>query len=636
MRALKWVGGFVLALVVALALFVAFGLNALRGPISRVASQATGRELLIEGDLKPVWTWVHPRLRAEKVSFANPQWAQKDHMFKAQAVEIALSVAPLFAGRVVLPEVHLARPEVNLEMTPDGRKNWLLGRDQQARESRIHIRRLTLDQGLLAYDEPGRDISIAADLSTDEAGVLFVAKGVYKGLPLDATGRGGPVLAVRDDRTPYPLKADAKIGATRIKAEGSITNLAELSAIDMAIELRGESMAQLYDVVGIAFPKTPPYATSGRLIRSGKLVEYREFKGRVGESDLAGTLQVDTSAKRPFMRGNLGSRVLNLADLGVLVGTDEPRKSTGVLPDAPFDTARWDSVDTDVRLRAGTIKRPKQLPLEKLATRIVMREKVLTLDPLEFGIAGGRLVGPVRLDGSKDPIRADVKMKVQKLELAKLFPTVKESRMSVGDVGGLVELTGTGSSVARMLASAGGKIGLFVDSGQVSGFLMELAAIDLWGIARVKLRGDEPVEIRCAIADFGVKNGMMHANALVFDTSVVNIGGSGTVNLKNEQMDLKLMPEPKDRSIASLNSPLYVRGTFSSPKPSPDYRRITTRGVGALVMGIINPFLAVIPLINQGPGKDSNCAKLISEATSSARSAASGATAPRPPSRSAR
>jgi AsmA protein len=265
-----------------------------------------------------------------------------------------------------------------------------------------------------------------------------------------------------------------------------------------------------------------------------------------------------------------------------------------------------------------------------------MKDKVLTLDPLTFGIAGGTLGGTIRLDGNQDPIKASAAMGVRDLKLAQLFPTVKQAQDSQGDINGLVELSGSGDSVAQMLGSANGKIGAFIDGGQVSQFLMELVAIDIWGIARTKLKGDAPIPIRCAIADFGVKNGVAQANALVFDTQVVNVGGSGTVNLQNEQLDLKLTPKPKDKSVASLNSPLYLRGTFSQPKPGADVKRIAVKGVGAVIMGILNPALAVLPLLNEGRGKDSNCAALISEATSPDRSAASGATAKRPPSRSAR
>src|SRR5882762_8270271 len=99
MRALKWTGGILLALVVALALFIAFGLSTLKGPITRAVTDASGRELRIDGAFKPV-----------------------------------------FIGRVILPEVRLQRPIIDLEIDEEGRKNWLLERDQQKEGgSRISI-----------------------------------------------------------------------------------------------------------------------------------------------------------------------------------------------------------------------------------------------------------------------------------------------------------------------------------------------------------------------------------------------------------------------------------------------------------------------------------------------------------------
>ena len=87
--------GLILAIFVALALFVAFGLSTLKGPIERTVSKASGRELRIEGTFKPVWSWVHPRFRAEKVSYANPDWASEDYMFQADAVEVSIELLPL-------------------------------------------------------------------------------------------------------------------------------------------------------------------------------------------------------------------------------------------------------------------------------------------------------------------------------------------------------------------------------------------------------------------------------------------------------------------------------------------------------------------------------------------------------------
>ena len=136
MRILKWAGGLVLLLVVALVLSIAFGLNTLRGPITRAVTNATGRELRIEGDLKPLWSWPYLRFRAEKVSFANPDWASEDYLFRADALEASIAVLPLLRGRVVVPKMHLQRAEVYLERDAEGRKNWLLERRRDSSFSR--------------------------------------------------------------------------------------------------------------------------------------------------------------------------------------------------------------------------------------------------------------------------------------------------------------------------------------------------------------------------------------------------------------------------------------------------------------------------------------------------------------------
>src|SRR5262249_43819812 len=172
--------------------------------------------------------------------------------------------------------------------------------------------------------------------------------------------------------------------------------------------------------------------------------------------------------------GRRQSKGPNLADPGSLVGTGQERQHEGVLPDMSFDPARWKSVDADVKLQSGTIRRPKQLPIENLRARVLMKDSVLSLEPLDFGIAGGRLQGPVRMDGRGGTISGDTVLRVEKLQLAKLFPTIKEGQASLGALGGAVDLKGRGNSVKDLLGTSNGKIALYMDGGRISRTLMEL------------------------------------------------------------------------------------------------------------------------------------------------------------------
>ena len=647
-RLLKWTAGLFLAPVLLVVLFIAiFGWNWLRGPIERMTLNKTGRELAISGNLELKFGWPLPRIHAGAVTFANPAWAREKQMVAADAVEIAIDLPQLLLRNIVLPEVRLERPVVFLEQGSGGRKNWLLDLNQQDEQARIRIDRLTLDHGRLGYDDAGQKTSIRSELSTGlstlntqpaGAGLTFTAQGQYKGMPLKARGNGGPVLGLRDESTPYPLKADLTVGHTGVKVDGTITSLLKFSAMDMRLALRGESLAQLFPLLGIAFPETRAYVTNGHIVHSERTWRYEKFSGRIGDSDIAGTFQVDTGGKRPAMKADLVSKLLDFADLGPLIGarpgsvqaakqaapppsqtaapiTAQVRPAQArVLPDIPFKTDRWDSVDAEVTLKASTIRRAKELPLEDLVTHLSLRDSVLTLDPLNFGAAGGHLNAVISLDGRKDPIQARAQVRARKILIAKLFPTVELSKTSIGQVNGEFDLAGKGNSVGRMLASSNGKVGLVVAGGEISKMMMEKVGLHLWEILELKVTGDKLVKLRCGVADFDVKEGIMHTDALIFDTEVTTIVGTGSIDLGQEKLDLTLNQKTKNTSPVALRSPIYIRGSFAKPDVEVDKGRVAVRALGAIALGIVNPLLALIPLIDAGPGKDSDCGQLVRDA----------------------
>lgn len=632
-RLFKWTAGLFVASVLLLVLFIAiFGWNWLRAPIERMTLEKTGRVLAISGDIKVMFPGLRPRVHVGAVTFANPAWAREKQMVAADAVEIAIDLPQLFLRNIVFSEIRLNRPVVFLEQGSDGRKNWLLDLNQQDEGARIRIDRLTLDQGQLGYDDAAEKTGIRAQLSTasTDEGVVFSAQGQYKGLPLKARGNGGSVLAIRDESTPYPLKVDVTVGRTGIQANGTITSLLKFSAIDMRLALSGESLDLLYPLLGIAFPATRAYSTKGHLLRNKNTWRYEKFSGRIGDSDIAGTLSVDTGGKRPAVKADLVSNVLALDDLGPVIGSrpGSVAQAAGeaaapaatasargrVLPDMPFKTDRWDSVDAEVTLTAKTIRRAKELPLENLTTHLSLRDSVLTLDPLNFGVAGGHLSAVINLDGRKDPVQASARIRARKILLAKLFPTIESSKTSIGQLNGDFDLKGQGNSVGRMLATADGRVGLVVANGEISRLMMEKVGLHLWEILQLQVTGDQLIDLRCGVASFDVKQGTMNADALIFDTEVTTIIGTGSIDLAQEKLDLTLNQKTKNTSPLALRSPIYVRGSFANPDVQVDKARVAARGFGAIALGLVNPLLALLPLIDAGPGQDTDCGQLVRDA----------------------
>lgn len=595
--------------------------NWLRGPIAHAVGAKTGRTLRIGGDLDLAFGWRQLHIRADHVTFSNPPWATRKNMVDVGEVALDVAILPLFRREIVIDDASLDHAALAFEKSRDGRKNWLLDRSQRDDKAQIAVRHLAISDGNVAYDDPARGTRLNARVATSQgrldktAGMLtFSVQGRYGGQAFVAQGTGDSVLALRDTTIPYRLDVAGRAGPTRVRAAGRITNLLKLSAVDLQIALRGGSLAQLYPLLGVVFPETPPYATRGRLLHSTHQWRYEKFTGQVGKSDIAGTLSVDTGTVRPSLTAELTSRSLNFADLGPLVGTRHAQGAAAssarpppgrVLPATAFRTERWKRMDANVTLSAESIVRPAALPLSRLSTHLQLRDGYLTLDPLRFDVAGGTLAGSVRMDGRQAPIRATASLTARKLGLAQLFPTLDRGKTSLGEFNGVLDLKGQGNSVAAMLGNADGRMAILIDGGEISKLMMETVSLHLLEMLQLKIAGDEPVGIRCGIADFGVERGVMKPRALMLDTDITRIEGVGRIDLGQEALDLTVRPKTKKLSLVALRTPIHVQGSFLHPRVGLDKSGLALRGLSSVALGAVNPALALIPLIDTGSGAGS-------------------------------
>lgn len=618
----------VVVLMVLLVLLISLGGNLLKSPVESLVHQRTGRTLNIGGNLGLRLGWDKLYVKADQVAFSNPPWAKQPQMLTADRVAFSLTLLPLLHRQVTMDEVQLDNAAVALEQNAEGRKNWLLDTEQKDEKSRVDLGRLILNRSRIDYTKDDEQTSIHALVSTEPVqgkaapDITYRVSGRYKGVPINGQGGGGPALALRDERKPYPFKLSADIGRTSISAEGTITGMAEVSAVDLQLKARGDNMADLFPVLGVALPETPEYRTAGHLTHGRGRWSYDNFTFRIGNSRLAGDLQVNTIGPRPRLMGDLEIRELDFADLGPLIGTreggpkpkeDATRNPNRVLPDIPFRTERWNTLDADLRISAKEIRRIKNLPITNLSTHVVMKDADLTLDPLKFDMAGGTLSGSLHMNGSAKPMQSKAKLTLRKFVLAKLLPAANVPQANLGRVDGLVDLSGKGNSIADMLGTADGRFGLVINGGQVSRLTMETVGLHLLEILALRIGGDEPINIRCGVGDFGIKRGVMKSQALVFDTEVNNVQGAGSLDFAHERIDLTIVPHTKETRLASLRSPIFLRGTFAHPQIQLDTGTLTAKGLAALGLGAVNPLLALVPLVEQGPGMNSDCGKLINE-----------------------
>lgn len=649
-------GAVLLGLLAALLLVLAFfPWDALREPINRYVSDKTGRKFEISQRLDVDLGWHGATVKVDGIEFANPSWARDPYLLRAQSAELELKLWPLLAGRVVIPRLALVSPSFGLQMEEDGRRTWALGKDTSDEATVPTIGLLQIDGGALDFLVEHWGVDLHADFSVDasrgEMPLSYRIKGRYQRQPLTAEGRTGNVLQINAaGQPPFPLEISAAAGQTRLKARGTLAELASLDGVDARFELKGQNLGDLYRLLGIALPQTSPYALSGELKKRAKLWEVHGLKGKLGLSDIAGDMQFDRSQKPPYLAGSLRSRVMDMDDLGPLIGLPptersakavdgvappptitqtqrarrEPRRK--VLPDATLDFERLRAMNADVKYVADRIQNVRQLPLDKGSVQVKLKDGVLALDPLDLGVANGRAAGSIRIDATRNPAEIRAALDVRAMQLNRLIPKVETLRTSFGRLDGRINLSGRGNSVASWLGGASGDVAAITGRGRFSNLLLEFMGLDGGEIIKFLLRGDRNVVLRCAAVAFDVEKGTMHGRSLVFDTEDTVFNVTGRASLANETLDFVVRPEPKDRSILSLRSPLVIGGSFASPTAAVEAGPLATRGIAALALGAINPLLALAATIETGPGVDADCQDVLAQAKRPvSREAAAGA-----------
>lgn len=619
-------------LVASMVVFAAlFDWNWLKEPIERGVTESSGRRLQIAGDLAGEWA-LHPRVRMDRVRFANPGWARDPEMLIADRVQFRIDIPALISGRIHLEDVELERPVIALERAADGRRTWLFDLEQKDETTALQIESLQIHDGELRFRDGMGNSDLEAWFSDEtfadsSRGLRFSASGTLRGQTLEASGSSASLLRLRDDSLPVPFALKGSIAKTAVALEGEVSGLEKFSRADLRYDVRGPSLKRLGPLFGVALPETPPYRVSGRLIHGGKRWETTNLKGRTGDSDIAGRVLVTQGAPRPRLEARLESRLLDMRDLGPLIGLQPgparvgSRKDGRVLPDIPFDMSSARALDAEVVLRAGQVRDLARLPLDDFYAALRLENGKITLDPLRFGFAGGAIASRVEMDG-RNPIGMRIAGKVQGVRMARMFPEKAEAGEAAGSLGGTFDLRGRGNSIAAMLGSADGGATLLMTGGKVTSLWPALADLDGWRILANYLGGTRPETVRCTVAELDLKRGIVGPRAMLIDTDTTVITVTGAVNLADETIQARIAQAPKNPSLLSLRTPIRIEGSFRSPQVSLEKGGLIARGAGALALGLVNPLASVFASIEPGPGKDTGCSALVQDARARLRAEA--------------
>ncbi len=554
LRILALAVGIVVLLLVAVAIAVStIDVNSFVGPIQARVKKETGRDLAIRGgvDLK---LSLEPRLVVSDVTLGNTAWGKAPAMITAKKVEAQVALLPLLQRRFEITRFTLIEPTIALETDAKGQRNWDFGRPGAAPTSTaetggdsglaaLGVGNIEVEKGTLTYRDgtSGKTTNVAIDRlllnsRSRSSAVNAEFRGNVDGVAIAVTGNLGPLETLAQRKWPYPITLEGDVNGK------SASVATKLHAKDNTIGL---------DDVAVAF----------------------------GPSRATGEVTIATGGPRPVITFKVAAPAFSIADLPIPVRAADvaakaraPSASRWVFEENPVSLAPMRSVDADGEIAIERLLLPEGRHVDNVRAKIALHDGVLDVPAAQVGAFGGTTAIKLHVDATRDPDNAlTLAVDGKGLDLAAIALQAGVPRdIKGGKTDVTIDLTMHGASPRQWMAGANGSIAASVGPATLVNPKSRAGSLDEVAAAVNPFRNVQAAtEIKCIVVRLPIRNGVAHVDrTIAVETNELGVAASGTLDFRNETLDLAIKPHMKQGipiDLVRLADLVRVGGTFKSP-----------------------------------------------------------------------
>ncbi len=584
--------GLVLLSVIIAVIYVSGNLNQHKNKIEKMVEEATGREMLIEGDLHLGLSLI-PTVAVDGVSFGNAAWGTQPQMATVKSIEVKVALLPLLSGDIQVERLILIEPDIFIETDAEGRGNWVFGEsppeetagpeDEAAASGlpAVGVQEIEISEGRFRYragDTGQTTVLVIERLSAGAEDTnsplkldLVVA---YNGHAISASATLGAPSTLLANQA-YPLQATVDTAGARITIDGELGQPMEGKGLALDLAMKTDSLGTLSGLAGTELPPLGPIEVLARLSDSDTGYQLEGLKARVGKTDVSGRLAAVLTGAPPRVEAQLTSTNIDLADFTTAAGgvaapekDEKTQQAKRVFSDDPLPLDGLRSVDADVTLQADRVT-TQGLSLQNVDLKLALDGGRLLVKPAKAQVAGGTISAGIDVDARGKVAGLTVTVDGSQIDRGRLVKELMGSDiMSGGKIDLTLRLKGRGNSVQTMAAGLNGEVLVVAGEGRLNNKSMNLAGGDvqfeLFRMLNPFMKEEPYTTLKCAVVRYDIKDGMATTvKGIVVETDKLLILGSGTINLKNEQLALLIESRPKDDVVKGSLKSLVTVGDVS-------------------------------------------------------------------------
>lgn len=641
-------GGLIAVVVLALlAVWLLVNPNDYKPQIAAAVKRATGRELVLEGNLSlSVFPWI--ALELGPASLGNPSGfpAQPFVSFKHASVRVKL--LPLLAKRLEVGRVDLDGLDLKLLKNKEGKGNWEgFGRSEGAApaptaetpsggaipqvagfkitNARVSYEDLVLENLILETGTlggrgtapvtlhvdahrgtAGEQASLDAhfELRTDTAAERYS----FGALMLNSavTLAGNPSKRVRFSVSAPAVELDLKAEtlnapALQVNAAGAVVNASVegtkiLDAMDLkgTMKLEPVALREVLPPLGIALPKTRDAKALSRIAASsdytyGKsAAQFEKLEATLDDTHLKGSLGLDTATDAVKF-----ALTVDTLDLDRYLPPPSPAGTPPPATETQPKAAESESKPLDAN---GTLSVASlhfaPLNLSNVKVTVATNDRVMHIFPLKAQVNGGDYSGDITLDQRTHTPVISMDEHLSGIDVAPLVAAASKTLHVTGRGNVNLKATARGDGADAILKTLDGHFDANIANGAVEG-------IDLGyelGVAEALIRRQAPpaaqntkrTQFTAFKLSADIVNGVAQTHDLLINSAVLKVTGQGSINLPAKALDVSLLADTLQvAGNTPIQVPVKVTGSMANPTVRPDLEALAKSQVKQKLQNVL-------------------------------------------------
>ena len=384
-------------------------------------------------------------------------------------------------------------------------------------------------------------------------------------------------------RTPevLPLSIDVALLDSRFTFDTKLALPISEHDLKFSLTIAGKRLDNFNELMNLDLPPLGPFSLEAQLRISSKGYDLSTLAMKVGESDLEGSLQLNTALDKPKLNIDFLSKLIRVDDFyfgkkgkdetGVRSDEAVPDDSSGEAADRKRDAADeyrellsyevLNSLDAVIEVESRLVTSGN----DKLGSGVLkatLLDGRLALEPLRVDTAGGGVEVGFSLQPREQDVVVTVDANVDHFDYGVLARQVDPETEMSGVMSLDIDFDSTAPDRASIMKNATGHFDFALFPGNFSAEVFDLWAVNLLNAVADEVDKGKGSAVNCIVVRLGLESGKMEERVIFMDTTRMSVAGKATVDFNTRKIDIYAAPKAKKAEFFSLATPVKVQGSF--------------------------------------------------------------------------